>query len=99
MKYLQIKSQKINNLVVRGEFNHKFYRSLFLNVNLPASLRQVAFNKLQLEKKQSSLSFFRGRCLFTHRSRAVLNKFKQSRMQFRYFASFGLLPGIRKASW
>lgn len=98
MKYIYTKSLKINNIIVREEFNRRFYKSIFLNTNLPLGLRHHAFFILANKKKSGSISLFRSRCFFTYKSRAVLNLFKQSRMQFRYLVCSGQLPGIRKAS-
>jgi small subunit ribosomal protein S14 len=39
------------------------------------------------------------RCKLTGRSRGYMRQFGVSRITFREMASFGLIPGIRKASW
>jgi small subunit ribosomal protein S14 len=39
------------------------------------------------------------RCQITGRSRAVLRKFKVSRIMLRELALAGQIPGLRKASW
>jgi small subunit ribosomal protein S14 len=41
----------------------------------------------------------RNRCKITGRSRGYMRQFGISRITFREMASFGLIPGIRKASW
>ena len=49
--------------------------------------------------KQSTISIFHARCRFSGRPKANLNKFKMSRMVFKRSSEFGLLNGIRKATW
>ena len=41
----------------------------------------------------------RNRCQLTGRSRAVLRKFKISRIMLRELALAGKIPGLKKASW
>jgi len=41
----------------------------------------------------------RNRCPLCGRSRAYLRKFSMCRLCFRDRASFGGIPGVRKASW
>jgi len=39
------------------------------------------------------------RCLITGRPKGYMRQFGISRITFREFASNGLIPGVRKASW
>jgi small subunit ribosomal protein S14 len=41
----------------------------------------------------------RNRCKLTGRTRGYMRQFGISRIQFREMASFGLIPGVKKASW
>jgi len=41
----------------------------------------------------------RNRCKLTGRSRGYMRQFGISRITFREMASFGLIPGVKKASW
>ena len=41
----------------------------------------------------------RNRCKITGRTRGYMRQFGVSRITFREMASFGLIPGIKKASW
>ena len=41
----------------------------------------------------------RNRCKLTGRSRGYMRQFGVSRITFREMASFGLIPGVKKASW
>jgi ribosomal protein S14 len=53
-------------------------------------------NKLD-NSKQNDLSH--NRCKLTGRSRGYMRQFGISRITFREMALFGLIPGIKKASW
>lgn len=41
----------------------------------------------------------RNRCTLCGRSRGYIRLFKMCRLCFRKHASFGALPGVKKASW
>ncbi len=49
--------------------------------------------------RDSSPTRSRMRCQITGRSRAVLRKFKVSRIMLRELALAGYIPGLKKASW
>ncbi len=49
--------------------------------------------------RDSSPTRSHNRCQITGRSRAVLRKFKISRIMLRELAHAGLIPGMRKSSW
>ena len=49
--------------------------------------------------RDSSPTRSRNRCQITGRSRAVLRKFKVSRIMLRELALAGQIPGMVKASW
>ncbi len=49
--------------------------------------------------RDSSPTRSHNRCQITGRSRAVLRKFKISRIMLRELALAGQIPGLRKASW
>jgi small subunit ribosomal protein S14 len=49
--------------------------------------------------RNSNPNRMRNRCKITGRSRGYMRQFGISRITFREMASFGLIPGIKKASW
>jgi small subunit ribosomal protein S14 len=49
--------------------------------------------------RDSSPTRSRNRCQITGRSRAVLRRFKVSRIMLRELALAGHIPGLKKASW
>lgn len=69
------------------------------NLNLSEEERQAARIALNKMPRDSNKIRLRNRCQMTGRSRGVLRKFKLSRLTFREMASFGLIPGVHKASW
>lgn len=49
--------------------------------------------------KNSSAVRVRNRCQLTGRPRGYIRKFGICRVTFREMASYGMIPGVRKASW
>lgn len=69
------------------------------NTKLSLQERMLAQDKLTKLPRNSNPVRLRNRCSQTGRPRGYLGFFGLSRMVFRSLASFGLLPGVRKASW
>jgi len=63
---------------------------------LKAEGNYVALSRLP---RNSNPNRQRNRCKLTGRSRGYMRQFGISRITFREMASFGLIPGIKKASW
>ncbi len=70
-----------------------------LNMNLDEEERHAAVIALNKMKRDTSPIRLRNRCQITGRCRGFLRKFQVSRLVFREMASFGMIPGITKASW
>ena len=49
--------------------------------------------------RNSNPNRLRNRCKITGRTRGYMRQFGVSRITFREMASFGLIPGVKKASW
>ncbi len=75
-----------------------------------ATVKKYAEVRRQLKKERnfaalaklprdSSPTRSHNRCEITGRSKAVLRKFKVSRIMLRELALAGKIPGLRKASW
>lgn len=73
------------------------YRAIIHDQSLPYHLRAAFTAKLAALPRNSSKTRIRNRCIITGRPRAVLRKFRISRIVFREFA--WLLAGVKKASW
>ncbi len=54
---------------------------------------------LQKLPKNSSAVRLHNRCMLTGRPKGYMRQFGVSRVKFREMASFGLIPGVTKASW
>jgi small subunit ribosomal protein S14 len=63
---------------------------------LKAEGNYVALSRLP---RNSNPNRQRNRCKLTGRSRGYMRQFGVSRITFREMASFGLIPGVKKASW
>ncbi|MCX6301828.1 MAG: 30S ribosomal protein S14 [Bacteroidia bacterium] len=63
---------------------------------LKAEGNYVALSRLP---RNSNPNRMRNRCKITGRSRGYMRQFGISRITFREMASYGLIPGIKKASW
>jgi small subunit ribosomal protein S14 len=61
--------------------------------------KQKNFAALAKLPRDSSPTRSHNRCQITGRSRAVLRKFKVSRIMLRELALAGKIPGLKKASW
>jgi small subunit ribosomal protein S14 len=73
-------------------------------VNLYAEKREALkkagdWEQIQLLPRNSSKIRLRNRCKITGRPRGYIRIFGISRNQFREMANFGLIPGVKKASW
>lgn len=69
------------------------------DLSLTEEERQSARTALNKMPRDSSAVRLRNRCQLTGRSRGFMRKFRLSRLCFRELASFGIIPGITKASW
>ena len=59
-------------------------------------------SKAKIEKAKRKPKFstrLEHRCALCGRPRAVYRKFKLCRICFRSMASYGMIPGVQKASW
>jgi small subunit ribosomal protein S14 len=63
---------------------------------LKAEGNYIALSRLP---RNSNPNRMRNRCKITGRSRGYMRQFGISRITFREMASYGLIPGIKKASW
>lgn len=57
------------------------------------------FEGLQKLPKNSSPVRKHNRCKITGRPKGYMRQFGLSRVTFREMANFGLIPGVKKASW
>ena len=74
-------------------------KATIMNRELPIEERFAATQKLAELPRNSSKVRQRNRCELTGRPRGYYRKFKMCRNQLRELGSFGLIPGLIKASW
>ncbi|KAL9234793.1 hypothetical protein vseg_009619 [Gypsophila vaccaria] len=86
-------------LAAKHELRRNLYKAMWMDTDLPSSMREKARYKLSKLPRNSAFNRLRNRCIFTGRPRAVYEKFRMSRIVFRELASKGELLGVKKASW
>lgn len=83
----------------KAEIKKILYKSLLANAFLNKNFKIYWFKIFIRFNKKQSISFYRNFCLVNNWARSVFRKFKMSRHQAKFFASFGLISGLRKASF
>ena len=74
-------------------------RAKMKDMGLTLEERQEARARLIKLPRYSMEYRLNTRCEITGRPKAVLKKFKMSRLAFRELANTGMIPGVTKASW
>ena len=65
-----------------------------------AALKKAGdYEALQKLPKNASPVRLHNRCKITGRPKGYMRQFGISRVMFREMANFGLIPGVKKASW
>ena len=86
-------------LVKKYANKRKALKSIVMNKEASMEERFAAQLKLAKLPRNSAKIRLKNRCAITGRPRGFYRKFKLSRIMLREMASFGLLPGVKKASW
>lgn len=95
-----VERQKKREILVKRNWDKRQdLKKRSVDMKLSEEERQEARTQLNKMKRDTSPVRLRNRCQLTGRSRGYLRKFKMSRLCFREFSLFGLIPGITKASW
>lgn len=74
-------------------------KALIMNRELPIEERFAATQKLAEMPRNGSRVRMRNRCELTGRPRGYYRKFRLCRNKLRELGSFGMIPGLVKASW
>lgn len=74
-------------------------KAIIMDREAPIEERFAATQKLAELPRNSSRVRQRNRCELTGRPRGYYRKFKMCRNQLRELGSFGMIPGLIKASW
>lgn len=93
------KDKKRRLLYNQYELKRLQYKYIINNQETNKQDRFYAQLKLSKLPRNSSKTRIKNRCTLTGRAKAVYRQFKISRLALRELASFGMLPGVKKASW
>lgn len=74
-------------------------KAIVMNQELPIEERFAATQKLAEMPRNGSRVRMRNRCELTGRPRGYYRKFRLCRNKLRELGSFGMIPGLVKASW
>jgi small subunit ribosomal protein S14 len=90
---------KRERLIQKYQVRREELKKVIYDKDLPIEERFNAQMKLAALPRNSSQTRYRNRCELTGRPRGVYRKFKLCRNQLRELGSFGMIPGLVKASW
>lgn len=93
------RNRKRDGLIKKNRARRAKLKATIMNKELAMEERFAAQMKLAELPRNSSRTRYRNRCALTGRGRGYYRKFKLCRNQLRELGSFGLIPGLVKASW
>jgi small subunit ribosomal protein S14 len=93
------KEKKRALLTKKHKEKREALRKIIRDRNASMDEKFKAHLSLQKLPRNGSHTRMRNRCQIDGRPRAYMRKFDMSRIWFRKFASLGMLPGVKKASW
>lgn len=93
------RNDKRKDLNKKNKARRAKLKAIVMDRDAPIEERFAATQKLAELPRNSALVRQRNRCELTGRPRAYYRKFKMCRNQLRELGSFGLIPGLIKASW
>ena len=93
------RNRKRKNLNDKNRARRAKLKETVMNRDLPIEERFAATQKLAELPRNSARVRQRNRCELTGRPRGYSRKFKMCRNKLRELGSFGMLPGLIKASW
>ena len=90
---------KRRELYAEYEMERTNLRYIKKNDILPSVIRKKAAEDLKKLPRDSSISRVRNRCVLTDRGRALVGRYRVSRMMFRHYADKCLMASVQKATW
>jgi small subunit ribosomal protein S14 len=93
------RNKKRTNLIKKNFEKRLALKNQIRDESLSYEDRFNLINKLSKLPRNSSTVRLKNICKITGRSKGVYRKFKLCRNKIREFASYGLIPGLVKASW
>lgn len=96
---MQERDRKRKNLNTQQRKKRASLKATVMNQLLPIEERFAATQKLAEMPRNGSRVRMRNRCELTGRPRGYYRKFRLCRNKLRELGSFGMIPGLVKASW
>jgi len=93
------RNRKRDGLIKKNRARREKLKATIMNRELPIEERFAAQMKIAELPRNSAQVRYRNRCALTGRGRGYYRKFKLCRNQLRELGSFGMIPGLVKASW
>ena len=93
------RDRKRKNMNTKARARRAKLKEVVMNRELPMDERFAAQMKLSEMPRNSARIRQRNRCELTGRPRGFYRKFKLCRNKLRELGSFGMIPGLIKASW
>src|SRR5262245_12998528 len=93
------KNERRKKLVKKYAAKYAKLKAIADNQALDESERLIARLKLAEVPRNGNPTRVRNRCATTGRPRAYHRKFGLNRIELRYLANKGLIPGVTKSSW
>jgi small subunit ribosomal protein S14 len=93
------RNRKRDGLIKKNRARRAKLKATIMNKELAMEERFAAQMKLAELPRNSARVRYRNRCALTGRGRGYYRKFKLCRNQLRELGSFGMIPGLVKASW
>ena len=93
MKKFNIYNKQFRHLFKKLESKIKFYTCFFSLQNIP-EIFKYRLNQMNLGSR--AFLYTKNSCILSYRNRAILKKFKLSRLMFKQYVSAGLIIGYQQ---
>lgn len=94
-----LRNNKVKSLEEKNRSKRRELSEIAKNVENSFEDRLIAMKKLSELSRNSSKVRIRNRCEIDGRPRGFIGYFGMSRINFRHFANWGRIPGVKKSSW
>jgi len=98
-KSAKLRNNKVKSLSDKLKDKREKLCKIANNLDESFEDRLVAIKKLSELPRNSSKVRIRNRCEIDGRLRGFVGHFGMSRINFRHFANWGRIPGVKKSSW
>jgi len=94
-----LRNNKVKSLATKLETKRSGLRKVANDLSESFDNRLSAMKKLSELPRNSSKIRIRNRCEIDGRPRGFIGYFGMSRINFRHYANWGRIPGVKKSSW